>query len=253
MQSKQFRSIHFRYQRGASTLKNIREAFTKELFLRGFHQIKVHDLTQRAKLTRGAFYNYWGSTKECLADIMLIRADLDEDKRIKTELEGNMSSPSLLVHRIRDFLFIKTRIDLQSYYLPLFLLQEKSFLNTELSGLLRKCLKHMRTEWEKVIERDQKKGLIRSHIEKENTSVCILNFLSGMIQNMGHDTENGELNRFLKAAMNHFVCSLLTERHLKMYLSPKKRESITKTQPLIQKQALLRKGLWIPEKVKSKL
>ena len=228
MYSKQFRPIHFRYKRGAETLKKIRSAFVEKVFLQGFRQAKIHDLARHAKLTRGAFYNYWSSMEECLADIMLIRADLDEDQSIKIELEKGISAPSLLVHRIREFLQIKSRDDLQNYYFPLVMLQEKNFLNAELSELLRKCLRNMRIEWEKLIERDQKEGLIRLDIERESCAVCILNFLSGMIQNMNHDSKSGELNRPLKAAMDHFVCSLFTKEHLNYYpLTPTMREQVS--------------------------
>ena len=240
MYSKQFRSVHFRYQRGANTVKKIRKAFIEEVFLQGLHKVRICDLTRRAKVTRGAFYNYWSSLQECLADIMLIREGLEEENtQAEMWLGAGSEVRSLLVYKIREFLSIKSNKDLQVHYFPLVLLQEKNFLNAELSGLLRSCLKHIRMEWNKIIQRDQERGLICSTIERETSVVCILNFMSGIIQNMNHDSESEELNRPLKATMSHFVCSLLTEDYLNSHYSSKAGTLLAKSNASVKQQASL--------------
>lgn len=216
MPSKQFRSVQFRYQRGEDTVKRMRKAFIEEVFLNGFHRVRICDISRRAKVTRGAFYNYWGSLQECLGDFLLIREGVEEEEPFEDQEKKALNS-SLVVRKIRELLSIRLNKELQSHYLPLVLLQEKSLFNAELSRLLRSCLQQIRKEWSKLIQRDQKAGLVRRNIERETSAVCILNFISGIIQNMNHESENEELNGPLKKAMSSFLCFLFTEKHLNSY------------------------------------
>ena len=68
--SKQFPMISARYGRGEATLKKMRVAVLESIYANGFHQTTICEIVRRAKLTRGAFYNYWDSLHDCLADII---------------------------------------------------------------------------------------------------------------------------------------------------------------------------------------
>ncbi len=212
--SSPFRLTYARYERGELTLEKLRYAFLEEIFTHGFQRTSICKVTSRANLTRGAFYNYWNSLQECLADVILLsRKNKGETDRIK-EIPTNNKDSSMLLYKLKDF-FFKYRKDFNYAYLPLILLHEKDFSNKEIRKLLLDSFASLRLQWETVIQRDQKFKVLCIDIDPQITASCILNFISGIIQNTVHDSKVEDLNRPLKYAFENYVRSLFSKRYRK--------------------------------------
>ena len=67
------------------------------------------------------------------------------------------------------------------------------------------------------MQSDQKKQIIRQDVAIAPTVACLLNFISGIIQNKNHDSEQEELNAPLKHALNNFVYNLLASTYIQKH------------------------------------
>ena len=269
MHSQSYLSIQARYERGESTIKKIRDAAVEEIFLNGYYGTNICKITKRAKLTRGAFYNYWASLKECLADILLQNNEdkkenddckqKERDSHLEEKIQNeNFKSKnkkkdqlqmklkyhnktSLLLQEMYQDITLDSSTSLKYRYLPLILLQEKSFMDTEFSALICKSITSIRKNWSEAVAIDKCNGLIPFNTDELTVATSMLNFVSGIIQNKNHDTEKEELNAPLKKALNITVSHLFTKKYLSRYRYQKKAEQKSTTNISTKNQVIINK------------
>lgn len=175
--------IRAKYVKGEATLEKIREACLEEIIAFGYQRTSVCEIVRRANLTRGAFYNYWTSLDDCLADLIsnireLVQTDEDAVEFSKT-IAGD---PSATMRKIR--LAFHSFEEKQSRFLllPLALLQEKNIANEELKNILRDYLLRVMGEYVDVVQEDQEAGIIDPELESDVLAVALMNFFKGIFE-----------------------------------------------------------------------
>src|SRR5512135_3555451 len=78
--------VQAKYLKGEITLDRMRQAAIQEISEKGYHRTSVCEIVRRAKLTRGAFYNYWNTLDECVIDIIHSVKDTAEKNPVAHEL-----------------------------------------------------------------------------------------------------------------------------------------------------------------------
>ncbi len=214
-----FGQTRARYKRGETTIRKVQSALLEIIFTRGFQSTNVCEIVRQAKMTRGAFYNYWQSVEECLADLLTCSNQVKQEANCNEELspQDQDSNPSQLIQKLNEALLLPTHKGLRHLYLPLVLISEKKFVNKSLTAFLCDSIKQIRLDWQKAIQNDQKTNIIRTNVDSWITAVTLLSFVSGIIQNTNHDVE-GKLNNPLKLAINNHVFSLFTSEYTPKYL-----------------------------------
>lgn len=207
--------VKAKYVKGEATLEKIREACLEEITLRGYHRTSVCEIVRRANLTRGAFYNYWNSLDDCLADLVLaIRESLQNDPD-RIDYEKSLEDKSEMVRRVKANLFIILEKKRRQAYLPIALLQEKGLPGDDLKELLHDYVNRVKEEWHAVIQHDQEQGYILPDLDAEAVAVGIMNSIGGIIHNS--ELKFRELSQPLENALILFLNACLTESYRREY------------------------------------
>ena len=205
-----------RYKRGAPTLDKIKLALLEEIYTNGLFRTSVCKVSEHANVTRGAFYNYWSSIEECLIDLLFSYEEINKSKEKKFFFKKEKVHSSLL-SLVSEVLYIYPVKELGYQYFPLLLLNEKRIDNKELLELLLDSVGKIRQNWINAILEDQSAHLILEDVVPTPTAVALLNFTSGIIQNVNHDTKSEILNAPLKIAMENFVHNLFYQNYMEAY------------------------------------
>ncbi len=206
--------IRAKYVKGEATLEKIREACLEEIIAFGYQRTSVCEIVRRANLTRGAFYNYWTSLDDCLADLIsnireLVQTDEDAVEFSKTIADD----PSATVRKIRLAFYSFEEKQSRFLLLPLALLQEKNIANEELKNILRDYLMRVKGEYVEVIQADQEAGIIDPELEADVLAVALMNFFKGIFEKnvLAFD----EFRVPIRKAMMLFLESSLSTDYLK--------------------------------------
>ncbi|MCR9141272.1 MAG: TetR/AcrR family transcriptional regulator [bacterium] len=204
--------VRAKYVKGEATLEKIREACMEEIISFGYHRTSVCEIVRRANLTRGAFYNYWTSLDDCLADLILAIREIVKNDEDAIEYHSKLNDPSATVKKIRVVHYLLQQKKSPYMLLPMALLQEKTIANQELKDLLRTYLLTVKSEYLSVLNEDQAAGLLRDDIDTEVVSAAILNFFKGIFEK--NVLEFDEFTEPLEAAFAHFLGSCLAPDYL---------------------------------------
>ncbi len=204
--------VRAKYVKGEATLEKIRDACMEEIISFGYHRTSVCEIVRRANLTRGAFYNYWTSLDDCLADLILAIREIVKNDEDAIEYHNRLNDPSATVKKIRVVHYLLSEKKSRFILLPMALLQEKTIANQELKDLLRNYLLTVKGEYLSVISEDQAAGIIRPEIDPEIVAAAILNFFKGIFEK--NVLEFDEFNESLESAFALFLSSCLAPDYL---------------------------------------
>ncbi len=174
--------VRAKYVKGEATLEKIREACMEEIISFGYHRTSVCEIVRRANLTRGAFYNYWTSLDDCLADLILAIREIVQNDESALQYYNTLSEPSATVKRIRMVHYLLAQKKSRYVLLPMALFQEKNIPNQELKDLLRSYLLTVKGEYLEVLEEDRAAGILRADVEPETVASGVLNFFKGIFE-----------------------------------------------------------------------
>ncbi|MEQ9362729.1 MAG: TetR/AcrR family transcriptional regulator [Leptospirales bacterium] len=204
--------VRAKYVKGEATLEKIREACMEEIISFGYHRTSVCEIVRRANLTRGAFYNYWTSLDDCLADLILAIREIVKNDEDAIEYHSKLNDPSATVKKIRVVHYLLQQKKSPFMLLPMALLQEKTIAIQELKDLLRTYLLTVKSEYLSVLSEDQSAGIIRPEIDIEVVAAAILNFFKGIFEK--NVLEFDEFTEPLETAFALFLSSCLAPDYL---------------------------------------
>lgn len=204
--------VRAKYVKGEATLEKIREACMEEIITRGYHHTSVCEIVRRARLTRGAFYNYWVSLDDCIADLILAVREIVRNDAETKQFAETLDEPSELLKKLRVLLYFVLEKNYKYLVFPLSLLSEKDLANQELRALLAEYVESAREEWTEVVRLDQQSGLIRADLDAGAIAVGNMTFIRGML-----DNSVLKFDSFVEPAKQSyllFLRSVMTDRYL---------------------------------------
>ena len=207
--------VRAKYVKGEATLEKIREACMEEIISFGYHRTSVCEIVRRANLTRGAFYNYWTSLDDCLADLILAIREIIKTDEDAAQFGSTLNDPSATVKKIRVVHYLLRRKNSRYMRLPMALLQEKTIPSQELKDLLRTYLLNVKAEYLAEIEADQAAGILRDDIQPDTVAVAILNFFKGIFEK--NVLEFDEFTEPLETAFEVFLSACFTPEYLEKH------------------------------------
>ncbi|MCB1324703.1 MAG: TetR/AcrR family transcriptional regulator [Spirochaetales bacterium] len=203
--------VRAKYVKGEATLEKIREACLHEITTRGYHRTSVCEVVRRANLTRGAFYNYWNSLDDCLADLIIAIRDSVRGDPDVLEFQDRLQETSAVVRKVKTSLFLVLEKQNRYVYLPLALLQEKGLPNQDLLALLHEYVSLVREEWAAAVREDQREGNVIPGLDPETIAVVIMNMFGGIVHNT--ELRFREMSDGLIDGLTLFLNGCLTETY----------------------------------------
>ncbi len=173
--------VRAKYVKGEATLEKIREACMEEIVTRGYHHTSVCEIVRRARLTRGAFYNYWVSLDDCIADLLLVVREIVRNDPDAVRFAEQLEEPSEILKKMRTMLHLV--LDRGSRYplFPIALMTEKDLGNQELKQLLKDYVASVQQEWTAVVRADQESGIVRRDIDPATAAAGIMVFMRSLL------------------------------------------------------------------------
>jgi AcrR family transcriptional regulator len=171
--------VFAKYEKGEQTLAKIREAVIVEIIERGYHQTNVCDIVKRAKLTRGAFYNYWNSLDECIIDVL----NHIEDQSLKTDQDNspNLKKASILIENLQQIMTLTVKNNWKAGYFHLSLLQEKNITSKELQKRMKLSFERVLEYWKGLLEEDKKKKIIQEKIPSDAAAMTLMSLTASIL------------------------------------------------------------------------
>ena len=211
MKSSNVRSklVRAKYLKGEATLEKIREAALDEITARGYHRTSVCEIVKRANLTRGAFYNYWSSLDDCLADLILAIDEGVKNNPRAIEYYDSLTDPSETIKKVKLSLNLVLEDKFRFILLPTLLLQEKGLPDEGLKELLKDYMGRVKDEWLAVIKQDQENAYIIPGLDPETVAMGIMNLMGGIFHNS--ELKFREFSQPMENALILFLLASLTE------------------------------------------
>ena len=207
--------IRARYGKGEITLRKIRDAAISEISEKGYHRTSVCEIVRKARLTRGAFYNYWDSLDDCLVDLLnAIPEENGKNPEFSDSIPG-IPHPSRTVQSIVQLLTLVVKKNWRAGYVLLALMQEKDLPGKALKKKIRESLNQFQEQWIQRIEEDQKNRIILPDVNPGMLAVAIMSQM-GMLLHF-RELKYLEMRELQENAFLHMLDSVLTESCKKKY------------------------------------
>ena len=203
--------VKAKYTKGEATLDKIREATLEEIISRGYHRTSVCDIVKRAKMTRGAFYNYWPSLDACLSDLILAMQESIRNNPDAVSYYNELSDPSETIKKVKLTMYLVLSDKYRFILLPASLLQEKDLPGDALKQHLRDYMDDLNQEWIEVIQRDQEKHYIIPGLDPQTIASGIMNLMTGFFHNC--ELHYNEFSKPMENALILFLLASLTENY----------------------------------------
>jgi AcrR family transcriptional regulator len=203
--------VFAKYEKGEQTLVRIREAVIEEIVERGYHRTNVCDIVKRAKLTRGAFYNYWNSLDECIIDVL---NDI-EDHSLKTDQDYVLKSKkvSILIENLQQIMTLTVKNNWKAGYLLLSLFQEKNIPSKELQKRMKLSFERVLDYWKGLIDEDKKRKIIQEKIPSDAAAMTLMSLTASILHLSVSKFD--EYQQLQEESAVFFLNSILTDSYRK--------------------------------------